>query len=162
MAENKGIIQESPIKGVVIKKLSRNQDSRGWLTEIYRQDENKEIKPVMSYLSHTNFNAIRGPHEHTKQTDFFIFPGPGDFELYMWDNRKDSPTYGKHMKVVVGENNKVSVLVPPGIVHGYKSISKDGSFSINLPNKLYKGEGKKQDVDEIRYEGKPESGFKIE
>ena len=41
------------------------------------------------------------------------------------------------------------VLVPPGVVHGYKAITSSGSFSINLPDKLYAGEGKKEKVDEI-------------
>ena len=35
---------------------------------------------------------------------------------------------------------------------GYKSITKSGSFSINLPDKLYAGPGKKEEVDEIRHE----------
>lgn len=116
----------------------------------------------MSYISYTKFNTARGPHEHKFQSDFFVFIGPGDFELYLWDNRKDSETYGKDMKIIVGESNKVSVIVPPGVVHGYKSISKQGSLSINLPNKLYKGKNKQEEVDEIRHESYPDSKFKIE
>ena len=42
----------------------------------------------------------------------------------LWDNRKDSPTYGQYEKLIVGQSNKVSVLIPPGVVHGYKSISE--------------------------------------
>ncbi len=116
----------------------------------------------MSYVSHTKANIVRGPHEHKYQTDFFIFIGPGDFELYLWDNREVSKTYGKHIKMVVGESNMVSVRVPPGVVHGYKSISKEGSISINLPDKLYRGENKTEEVDEIRHETDPNSKFKIE
>ncbi|MBU0536213.1 MAG: dTDP-4-dehydrorhamnose 3,5-epimerase family protein [Nanoarchaeota archaeon] len=148
------------IKGIIIKDLNKNEDQRGWLSEVYRKDENN-FKPVMTYVSFTNFGQKRGPHEHRLQSDFFVFLGPGDFELYLWDNRKDSPTFGENMKVVVGENNKVSVVVPPGVVHGYKAISKSGSLSINLPDKLYKGENKKDEVDEIRYEEDNDSRFKI-
>ena len=115
----------------------------------------------MSYASFTNFGKIRGPHEHEYQTDFFVFIGPGDFELFLWDNRKDSKTYKKHEKLIVGESNSVNVLVPPGVVHGYKPISKCGSLSINLPDKLYKGEGKKEEIDEIRHEDATDSKFKI-
>jgi dTDP-4-dehydrorhamnose 3,5-epimerase len=149
------------IKGVIIKKLSEHVDERGWLSEIYRKDFDK-FQSVMSYVSYTKFNFIRGPHEHEKQTDFFVFIGPGDFELYLWDNRKDSETYGNKIKLIVGESNKCSVLVPPGIVHGYKAISKEGSFCTNLPDKLYAGEGKKEKVDEIRYEEDKDSKFKID
>jgi len=148
------------IKGVVIKKIKKFEDVRGWLTEIYRKDSDN-IHAAMSYVSFTKFNVARGPHEHLKQTDFFVFIGPGDFELYLWDNRKDSETYKEEMKFVVGESNKVSVLVPPGVVHGYKSISKNGSISINLPDKLYAGKNKKEKVDEIRHENDKNSPFKI-
>jgi len=150
----------SKIKGVQIKKLERYNDERGWLSEIYRKDSNN-FKAAMSYISYTKFNVVRGPHEHKKQSDFFVFVGPGDFELYLWDNRKNSKTYRKKIKLSVGENNKVSVLVPPGVVHGYKSISKKGSISINLPDRLYKGENKQEEIDEIRHEDNTKSKFKI-
>ena len=148
------------IEGVIIESIKKFGDSRGWLKEIYRSDQNP-ISSCMCYISNTNFNEIRGPHEHEHQSDFFVFTGPGDFELHMWDNRKGSVSYGKYQELIVGESNNVSVLVPPGVVHGYKSISKEGSFSINLPDKLYAGEGKKEEVDEIRHENNPTSKFKI-
>jgi len=148
------------IRGVIVKKLDQFDDYRGNLKEIYRADEDP-INPAMSYVSHTNYGITRGPHEHVAQSDFFIFCGYGDFTLHLWDNRKNSETYGKYWQLVVGESNKVSVIVPPGVVHGYKSISKQGSFSINLPDKLYRGEGKKEEIDEIRHESDENSPFKI-
>ena len=149
------------IEGVEVKTIDSFSDERGWLKEIFREDENN-IRPVMCYVSHTKFNHIRGPHEHTHQSDFFVFIGPGDFELYLWDDRPKSPTYKNHVKEIVGESNGVSVLVPPGVVHGYKAITSSGSFSINLPDKLYAGIGKKEEVDEIRHENESTSRFKID
>ncbi|RMF55447.1 dTDP-4-dehydrorhamnose 3,5-epimerase [Candidatus Woesearchaeota archaeon] len=148
------------IKGVIIKKLEKYDDYRGWLCEVYRKDED-EVRPAMGYVSYTKCGVVRGPHEHKRQSDFFVFAGFGDFELHMWDNRRDSETYKNHMMIVVGESNRCSVLIPPGVVHGYKSISKNGSFSINLPDQLYRGEGKKGEVDEIRHENNQNSEFKI-
>jgi dTDP-4-dehydrorhamnose 3,5-epimerase len=150
----------SKIKDVVIKQLTKRDDERGWLTEIFRSDDDN-YTPAMSYVSFTKLNIIRGPHEHLTQSDFFVFVGPGDFELYLWDNRKNSPTFENHMTIVVGESNKASVIVPPGVVHGYKCISKEGAISINLPDKLYAGVGKKEVVDEIRHENDKNSKFKI-
>ncbi len=148
------------IQGVVVKSLTKRDDKRGWLTEIFRSDDDN-YTPAMSYVSFTKLNIIRGPHEHMIQSDFFVFVGPGDFELYLWDNRKNSATYKNHLKIIVGESNKASVLVPPGVVHGYKCISKDGAVSINLPDKLYAGVGKKEAVDEVRHENDKNSKFKI-
>lgn len=155
-----GFMAKTDINGVFIRAIKRFEDERGWLSEIYRSDEDN-LKPVMCYVSFTRFNAIRGPHEHKKQSDYFLFMGSGDFELYLWDNRKRSKTFGKSMKITLGESNKAAVLVPPGVVHGYKSISKQGSFSINLPNRLYKGKYKKDKVDEIRHEDDNPSQFNI-
>jgi dTDP-4-dehydrorhamnose 3,5-epimerase len=148
------------IKGVIVKRLESHEDNRGNLTEIYRSDEDP-IMAAMSYISYTKSSQIRGPHEHAKQTDFFVFIGPGDFELYLWDNRKNSETFENKIKIIAGEKNKVKVIVPPGVVHGYKSISKAGSVCINLPDRLYAGKLKKEKVDEIRHENEDDSKFKI-
>jgi dTDP-4-dehydrorhamnose 3,5-epimerase len=148
------------MQGLLIKKLTKFEDRRGWLTEIYRSDE-FDFEPAMSYVSTTNPGVVRGPHEHRKQSDCFVFLGPGKFELHLWDNREDSPTKGEYVKIEVGENNPVVAIVPPGIVHGYKCVSEVAGYCINLPDKLYKGRNKKEEVDEIRWEKDPNSPFKI-
>ena len=149
------------IEGVVIKKLNKFEDSRGWLAEIYRDDET-DYRPAMSYLSLTNPGVSRGPHEHVHQSDFFVFPGPGKFKLYLWDNRQESGTYKEKIVIDVGEDNPTSVIVPPGVVHGYKCVSDIPAWSINLPDKLYAGEGKREDVDEVRWEQNHDSPFRID
>ncbi len=148
------------IEDVIVKELKKYEDERGWLAEIYRDDE-INYRPTMSYISMTKPGVVRGPHEHKEQSDFFVFVGPGSFEIYLWDRRKDSPTNGEHMKFEVGEKNPAFVIVPPGVVHGYKCISDKDAMSINLPDKLYKGEGKEEEIDEIRWEEDKESPYKI-
>lgn len=148
------------IQGVIIKTLTKNTDGRGWLTEIFRADE-LEFSPAMSYVSLTNPGVVRGPHEHAAQSDCFVFLGPGSFRLYLWDRREASASKDEALEIEVGENNPSLVIVPPGVVHGYKCISKTPALSINLPNKLYKGQGKKEEIDEIRWEKDPDSPYKI-
>lgn len=148
------------IEGVVIKNLKRNEDSRGWLAEIYRNDEMK-YSPSMSYISVTKPGIIRGPHEHREQSDFFIFAGPGKFKVYLWDNRPSSPTYKEYFEIEGGQDNQIAVLVPPGVVHGYKCISDIDAWCVNFPDKLYAGVDKKNEVDEIRWEKDLKSPFKI-
>lgn len=148
------------INDLVIKKLVKYSDERGYLIEIFREDE-IDFQVAMSYLSLTKPGISRGPHEHKLQSDYFVFPGSGNFNLYLWDNRPDSSTYQEKMIIEVGESNPCTVLIPPGIVHGYKCVSKNDAFSINLPNKLYKGRNKKEEIDEIRWEDNPDSPFKI-
>jgi len=155
--------KEGDIQGIIIRPLTRHADHRGWLVELFRQDElEKGYFPVMSYISITNPGTVRGPHEHVDQADLFGFIGPSDFKVYLWDNRKESPTYGNKMVVVAGENSPSSVLVPPGVVHAYENIGKTAGMVANYPNRLFAGWGKKEKVDEIRYESDPDSIYQLD
>ncbi len=149
---------EGEIAGVLIRKFSEFHDRRGWLSELYRIDETGEYRAAMTYLSVTNPGLTRGPHEHIDQTDYFCFMGA--FTLYLWDNRKNSQTYGE--KMVIENADRLIVVVPPGVVHAYKNSGETEGIVLNFPDRLYAGWGKKEKVDEVRYENDPESPFRIE
>ena len=154
------MFHEGPIEGLIVKPLNRFQDARGWLVELYREEElPPAVHPVMAYLSQTLPGVARGPHEHREQTDCFAFVGPGDFKLYLWDTRADSPTSGNRYTLLAGESNRQSVIVPPGVVHAYRNVSQSPGLVFNGPNQLYAGQGKQQPIDEIRYEHCPDSPF---
>jgi dTDP-4-dehydrorhamnose 3,5-epimerase-like enzyme len=154
---------EGPIDGVVFRPLSAYRDQRGWLTELYREDDlPAEQHPVMAYVSETLPSVARGPHQHIEQTDYFAFIGPGDFDLYLWDARADSPTRGHRSKSRVGESNKQCVIIPPGIVHAYRNVSATPGWVFNAPNQLYAGHGKRSPVDEVRYENQPHSPYQLD
>ncbi len=149
------------IEGVVVKKLEKYSDDRGWLTEIFRHDE-VDYMPAMSYVSVTKPGIVRGPHEHVYQSDCFVFIGPGSFDMYLWDRRVESKTKDSHMKFEVGADLPTMVIVPPGVVHGYKCTSDTDAYCINMPDKLYKGIKKGDDkIDEIRWEEKENCEYKI-
>ena len=151
---------EGEIKGVVVRELKKYFDQRGWLTELFRKDElDEEFLPAMAYISSTNPGVTRGPHEHWDQADYFCFIGPSNFKLRLWDNRKDSETFGSMMTLVVGESNPAAVLIPAGVVHGYQNVGETDGIVINCPNRLYAGAGRKEEVDEIRHENSDESIF---
>lgn len=149
------------IEGIIIKEITKYEDDRGYLSELFRKDDLNGYLPEMAYLSYTEPGIVRGPHEHKFQSDLFIFLGPGNFRLYLWDRREDSATNGESLELEVGTLNPVSVLVPPGVVHGYKCISEVPALSLNFPDKLYRGSGKLEDIDEIRWEEDENSPYKI-
>jgi len=154
---------EGTIHDVVIRNIKRFTDSRGWLAEIFRHDElPDEVHPAMCYVSETLPGIARGPHEHVDQTDLFAFLGPGNLKLYLWDARKDSPTFGVKESRIVGESSPCVVTVPPGVVHAYKCVSDKPALVFNAPNRLYAGEGKKEKVDEIRHEEIADSLFQLD
>ncbi|MGQ9574516.1 MAG: dTDP-4-dehydrorhamnose 3,5-epimerase family protein [Thermoguttaceae bacterium] len=154
---------DGAIEGVLVRRLVRLEDPRGWLAELYREDQlPPEQHPVMAYVSQTLPGVTRGPHEHREQTDCFAFLGPGDFRLWLWDARPNAATFGNRLSLVAGESNPQIVIVPPGVVHAYKNISQVAGLVFNCPNRLYAGPGKAGPVDEIRHEDLPDSPFVME
>ncbi|MDP3182497.1 MAG: dTDP-4-dehydrorhamnose 3,5-epimerase family protein [Desulfobaccales bacterium] len=150
------------IPGVIYRPLMIYEDQRGWLAEIFRQDEvMPEHMPVMTYISVTKPGVGRGPHAHRHQTDLFCFPGPGEFRIVLWDQRSDSPSFGRHQEFYLGESCPGILIVPPGVVHGYLNISDRPGVVFNGANRLYKGAGRLEPVDEIRYEDDPNCPFRL-
>lgn len=145
--------------GVFVKPLNRYSDQRGWLMEVFRDDELPDgFEPTMSYLSVTKPGVARGPHEHVEQTDLFVFLD-GSYELHLWDSRPDGDD--RHLMLEVGEANPVAVFVPPGVVHAYRNVGERDAFVLNYPDKLYAGWGKKEPVDEIRHEEREDAKYKL-
>jgi dTDP-4-dehydrorhamnose 3,5-epimerase len=159
MTFTKGKIQD-----VVVYPLKKFVDERGWLCELFRHDEIAEaFYPQMAYVSMTEPNVLRGPHEHISQADLFCFFGPGNFKMRMWDNRKDSSTYNFVMTLFVGEDNPQAIIVPKGVVHAYKNYSTiQKGVVINCPNRLFMGENKSEEIDEIRHEDDPNTIYRID
>ena len=154
---------DGTIHDAVIKPLQQFSDERGWLVELFRDDElPSHNNPVMAYVSETLPGVARGPHEHVEQSDYFAFIGPGTFKLYLWDVREDSPTYLHKQTALVGEENRAAVIIPPGVVHAYRNVGEGNGWVFNAPNALYAGEGKQSPVDEIRHEDIENSPFVLD
>jgi dTDP-4-dehydrorhamnose 3,5-epimerase len=155
--------QSGEIKGVVVSDLRKFNDPRGWLVELFRHDElAAEFFPAMAYISSTHPGGTRGPHEHVHQADLFCFLGPSNFKLRLWDNRPDSETFGYVMTMIVGADAPKAVVVPKGVVHAYQNVGDVDGIVINCPNRPYMGEGRREQVDEIRHEDDPATIFRMD
>lgn len=150
------------IPGVSVRRLVRHVDARGWLAEIFRSDElSADLRPEMAYVSVTLPGQARGPHEHRHQTDIFCFLGPGELDLYLWDGRGGQAKPARHV-LRVGASNPVVVVIPPGVVHGYRTAGSEPALVLNFANRLYGGPGRREPVDEIRHEDRPDSRYAME
>ncbi len=166
------------IEGVVWKPLKKFNDQRGWLCELFRDDDlAPEFNPVMAYISMTEPGVARGPHEHVDQADYFCFLGPSSFKVYLWDARKGAKTFGAKQVDVVGVDKPMALIVPAGVVHAYKNVGKEQGIVFNCPNRLYKGWNRKgwlaskldapglppaAGVDEIRHEEEGQSLYRLD
>jgi len=155
--------RDGPIDGVIWKPLKKFHDSRGWLCELFRHDDvPAEFHPVMGYISMTEIGVARGPHEHVDQADFFCFLGPSNFKVYLWDSRAKSGTSGNKEVKIVGIDQPMALIVPAGVVHAYKNVGNEAGLVFNCPNRLYKGWGRQDPVDEIRHEEDSSSNYKLD
>jgi dTDP-4-dehydrorhamnose 3,5-epimerase len=154
---------DGAIDGVIWKTLTRYTDPRGWLCELFRDDDlAEEFRPVMAYISMTHPGIARGPHEHVDQADFFCFLGPSDFKVYLWDAREKSPTFRKRDFRIAGISAPAALIVPAGVVHAYRNVGSEPGIVFNCPNRLYKGWGRNDPVDEIRHEHIENSPYRLD
>jgi dTDP-4-dehydrorhamnose 3,5-epimerase len=159
MGQNDPMTVEATIPGVVVRPLIRREDDRGWLIELYRDDELPAgFDPAMGYISLTKPGIARGPHEHRDQTDCFAFLD-GLYEVWLWENRPDLPQVS--VRIEAGSSAPKLVFVPPGVVHAYRNIGDRDAFVVNLPDRLYAGPGRREPVDEIRHEDDLGSRFRL-
>ena len=143
------------IDGVILKPLDPHTDQRGWLLECWRSDETEHC-PAMAYVSLTKPGVSRGPHEHLYQADYFVFL-TGQWCVRLWDNRdvEALDCYAFHI------DGPSSLVVPPGVVHAYTNVGPTDGLVLNLPDQLYRGEGRLGHLDEIRHEDDATSPFNL-
>lgn len=138
---------------VIIDEVREYADSRGALTELWRTDDevmasDKQHCPTMSYWSITKPYVMRGPHQHTNQTDwFYTFKNKMVYQMYNPET--------KEMKIHFTNPNAITrVKVAPPIIHSYRSLETRDITTANFPSALFMGENKKSPIDEVRWEDK--------
>ena len=50
------------------------------------------------------------------------------------DMRRSSPTFGKHVSVLLSENNKKQFYIPRGFAHGFLVLSEEAIFTYKVDN----------------------------
>jgi dTDP-4-dehydrorhamnose 3,5-epimerase len=114
---------KTSIEGVVIKKLVRHKDERGFFEEIIRVSD-PFFQEGFGQLSHSLMYppVIKAWHIHKTQVDWWYID-KGTVKAVVYDNRPDSPTYKKLEEFTMGEFGENIVLkIPPGVAHGCKVL----------------------------------------
>ncbi|MGH7951478.1 MAG: dTDP-4-dehydrorhamnose 3,5-epimerase family protein [Limisphaerales bacterium] len=157
-----GIAEIPGLPGVRVEVLPVFKDERGSLHELFRADEiPADFKPAMACSSWSHASVTRGPHQHVGQDDYFTFAGPSDFHVYLWDDRAGSAKAARGWFIVTGEKFPSRIFVPRGVVHAYRNIGNSSGLVVTVTNLLFKGEGRREPVDEIRHELNPNSPYLV-
>ncbi|HEX2026109.1 MAG TPA: dTDP-4-dehydrorhamnose 3,5-epimerase family protein [Actinomycetota bacterium] len=127
------------IEGVWIKDLKVIPDERGRLMEILRNDDEGFERFGQVYLSTTRPGVVKGWHLHRVQVDL-VTCVKGMIKLAMYDAREGSPTVGLVREVFIGDHNPQLVKIPAGVYHGWKCISDEEAYVINVPSEPYNRE----------------------
>ena len=91
--------------------------------EILRADEKLLKKFGQSTFTVAHEGTIKGFHWHERQEDLW-FVATGRAGVVLHDNRPNSPTYRQTDVMYAGEGDYKLIVIPVGVVHGYKVLSK--------------------------------------
>jgi len=121
------------IDGVKIKELKVHQDipdreeskeKPGFLIEVLRDDDELLRKFGQTTFTVAYEGTIKAFHYHKKQDDLW-FVATGKAMVVLHDLRDDSPTEGETQVIYTGKDDYKLILIPAGVAHGYKVVSKE-------------------------------------
>lgn len=125
---------KTKIEGVYIIEPKVFGDERGYFFESYNENEFK--KEGLNYIfvqdnqSKSKKGVLRGLHfQKTYPQAKLVRVLEGEVFDVAVDLRKDSPTYGKWVGVILSSENKKQFMIPRGFAHGFVVLSETATFT---------------------------------
>lgn len=114
-------------------------DERGFFLETFREDWFREHVADVTFVqdnhSKSGQGILRGLHYQTQQTQGkLVRVIAGEVYDVTVDVRKDSPTFGKHVGVLLNGDNKRQLWVPEGFAHGFYVTTESAEFVYKCTN----------------------------
>jgi dTDP-4-dehydrorhamnose 3,5-epimerase len=125
------------IEGVKVFCPPIHIDGRGDVIEAYHPSWGISDEPLL-YVYRVSIlpGVVKGWIEHHTYSDRSFF-SLGNFKIVLYDNRPESPTYGKVNELFAGEKKPAHIVIPPRVFHAIQNIGQSESWFINMPTKLY-------------------------
>lgn len=122
-------IINTQIKDVKILEPSILEDHRGYFMESYNQSLMENLNIKNNYIQDNQSlsvraGTLRGLHYQLNpkaQTKLVRVLRGAIYDVSV-DIRKNSPTYGKWVGVILSEHNKRQLLIPKGFAHGFCTL----------------------------------------
>lgn len=133
-------ILSTDIEGLLIIKPTVFSDNRGYFFESFNQNKFVEYGLDQQFVqdneSKSQKGVLRGLHFQTPPFSQakLIRVIKGRVLDVAVDIRKDSPTYGRHFKIELSEENKIMFYIPEGFAHGFLTLENDTIFSYKCSN----------------------------
>lgn len=132
--KNNMLFTETKIKGVFIIEPQLIGDSRGYFMETYNKKIFEENGLTYNFVqdnqSKSRKGVLRGLHFQKKYPQAkLVRVLEGEVFDVAVDLRKNSPTYGKYISVILSATNKKMLMIPRGFAHGFLVLSDIAVFS---------------------------------
>ena len=128
-------ITKTDIEGLIIIEPQIFKDSRGAFFESWNAKKFKQLGISEDFVqdnqSVSSKGVLRGlhfqnpPYAQAKLVRVI----KGSVLDVAVDLRKNSPTYGKHVSVILSEQNNKSFFIPKGFAHGFLSLEDNTVFN---------------------------------
>jgi dTDP-4-dehydrorhamnose 3,5-epimerase len=134
------IFTEQEIKGVWVIEPKVFSDSRGYFMEAFKQNEFEEHIGKVNFIqdneSKSSYGVLRGLHYQKGEFSQakLVRVIKGEVIDVAVDIRKSSPTFGKHVAVLLSEENKKQLFIPRGFAHGFLVKSEEAIFTYKVDN----------------------------
>ena len=146
-------IEKTAIHDLVIINPNVFEDSRGFFFEAYNKAKFLENGITYEFIqdnqSFSKRGVIRGLHLQINPfaQAKLVRVLEGEILDVVVDLRKNSPTYGQHISVVLSAENNKQLMVPHGFAHGFSVLSETASVLYKV-DQLYHKESERG----IRYD----------
>lgn len=132
-------IVDTAIPDVKILEPKVFGDERGFFLETFREDWFREHVADVSFVqdnhSKSGQGILRGLHYQTQQTQGkLVRVVAGEVYDVAVDMRKNSPTFGKYVGVLLSGDNKRQLWVPEGFAHGFYVTTESAEFVYKCTN----------------------------
>ena len=137
-------VQEFHIKGPLLLSPKIFSDDRGYFTETYKKSTFEALGISQNFYqdnqSLSQKNVLRGlhfqspPHAQGKLVSVIT----GKVMDVIVDIRKNSPTYGEHLKVMLDAKEMTFFWVPEGFAHGFFTLENNTIFKYKCTNEYHK------------------------
>ena len=134
-------ILETDIPDVKIIRPKKFGDHRGFFSETYNKKALSENGIDLDFVQDnhslsTEKGVIRGLHYQTPPyaQDKLVRVIRGSILDVAVDIRRDSPTYGKHVKAIISADDWNQILVPIGFAHGFCTLEPNTEVIYKVTN----------------------------
>lgn len=134
-------IRHTPIDGILILRPKRYGDTRGYFSEVWQRQRfddavGRHVEWVQDNESVSQTGVLRGLHfqRGTSSQGKLVRVVSGRVLDVVVDLRKDSPTFGRHVSVILDDEEGLQLWVPRGFAHGFAVIEGPARFMYKVDN----------------------------